>query len=98
MTKDNYLVTSLCEIVVQATSCTTYDIVMYNCDRLHRTIPTHHIIVIFIYYINKCFTEFYNHEKLNSMYSQTCIKRSPLGQKKEWSFKTCDLLKEVQFI
>ena len=31
-------------------------------------------------------------------YSQTCIKRSPLGGNKNWSFKTGDLLKEVQFI
>ena len=29
------------------------------------------------------------------IYSQTCIKRSPLGQRKKWSFKTVDLLKEV---
>jgi hypothetical protein len=26
-----------------------------------------------------------------------CIKRSPLGQRKKWSYKTGDLLKEVQF-
>jgi len=30
--------------------------------------------------------------------SQTCIKRSTLGQRKRWSFKTGDLLKEVQFM
>ena len=30
-------------------------------------------------------------------YSQTCIKRSPLGQR-QWSFKTGDLLKEDPFI
>jgi hypothetical protein len=30
-------------------------------------------------------------------YSQTCIKRSPLVQRKKWSYKTGDLLKEVQF-
>ena len=32
------------------------------------------------------------------IYSQTCIKRSPLEQTKKGSFKKCDLLKEVQFI
>ena len=32
------------------------------------------------------------------MYSQICINRSSLGQKKKWSDKTSDLLKEVQFI
>jgi len=31
-------------------------------------------------------------------YSQTCFKRSPLGQRKKWPYKTGDLLKEVQFI
>ena len=30
--------------------------------------------------------------------SQTCIKRSRLGQSKKWSSKTGDLSKEVQFI
>jgi hypothetical protein len=33
-----------------------------------------------------------------SIYSQTCIKRSPLGQRKSGPVKTGDLLKEVQFI
>ena len=32
------------------------------------------------------------------LYSQTCIKRLPLGKKEKWPYKTCDLLKEVQFI
>jgi len=32
------------------------------------------------------------------MHSQTCIKRSPLGSRKKMVHKTCDLLKEVQFI
>jgi hypothetical protein len=37
------------------------------------------------------------------MYSQTCIKRSPLGQRKSGLihvniYKTGDLLKEIQFI
>jgi len=27
-----------------------------------------------------------------SVYRQTCIKRSPFGQRKKWSFKTDDLL------
>jgi hypothetical protein len=30
--------------------------------------------------------------------SQSCIKKSPLGQRKKWSFKTGDLLKQVQFM
>ena len=36
--------------------------------------------------------------KMELFYSQYCIKRSPLGQRKKWSFKTGDHLKEVQFI
>jgi hypothetical protein len=32
------------------------------------------------------------------IYIQTCIIRSPLGQRCMWSYKTCDLLKEVQLI
>jgi hypothetical protein len=31
-------------------------------------------------------------------YGPTCIKRSHLGQRKKWPYKTGDLLKEVQFI
>ena len=31
-------------------------------------------------------------------YSQTCIKRSVLGERKKWPYKTDDLLKEGQFI
>jgi len=34
----------------------------------------------------------------NTEYGQTCIKMSPLGQGKSGSFKSGDLLKEVQFI
>ena len=35
-------------------------------------------------------------QKIN--YSQTCIKRSPFGTKKKLPYKTCELLKKVQFI
>jgi hypothetical protein len=31
-------------------------------------------------------------------YNQPCIKRSPLGQRKNWPFKTGNLLNEVKFI
>ena len=33
-----------------------------------------------------------------AIYSQTCIKRSHLGQRKKWPYKISDLLEDVQFI
>jgi hypothetical protein len=36
--------------------------------------------------------------EFDGKYRQTCIKRSPLGKRKKWTFKTGDLLKEIQLI
>jgi hypothetical protein len=42
--------------------------------------------------------DYSGNRKTPTQYSQTYIKRSLFGQRQKWSFKTGDLLKEVQFI
>jgi len=39
-----------------------------------------------------------NKKPWKNWFSQTCIERTPFGNRKRWSFKTGDLLQEAQFI